>query len=318
MKLCLILLAAAVGVGLLLLLILWFCYMATFHVWPERRMKAGEYDLPPGKIYEPHYDTMRKWQDETRSIPCQEVYIHSFDGLRLHGKYYEYAPGAPIELMFHGYRGNADRDLCGGVQRCFALKKNVLIVDQRTSRESQGRTITFGINESRDCLSWVDFLIKKFGPDVKIILTGISMGASTVMMAVGRGLPPNVIGILADCGYTSAREIIQTVIRGMKLPVSVVYPLVKLSARLFGRFDLEELTAVDAMKGCTVPVIFIHGEADDFVPCEMSRINYAACAAPKMLFTVPGAGHGLSYVIDGESYLNALREFAALMGLAES
>ena len=318
MKLCLILLAAAVGVGLLLLLILWFCYMATFHVWPERRMKAGEYDLPPGKIYEPHYDTMRKWQDETRSIPCQEVYIHSFDGLRLHGKYYEYAPGAPIELMFHGYRGNADRDLCGGVQRCFALKKNVLIVDQRTSRESQGRTITFGINESRDCLSWVDFLIKKFGPDVKIILTGISMGASTVMMAAGRGLPSNVIGILADCGYTSAREIIQTVIRGMKLPVSVVYPLVKLSARLFGRFDLEELTAVDAMKGCTVPVIFIHGEADDFVPCEMSRINYAACAAPKMLLTVPGAGHGLSYVIDGEGYLNALREFAALMGLAES
>jgi len=311
MTLLWILLAAAA----LVLLLLWLLYLVTFRKWPEKRLKPGEYDLPPGKIYVPHYDAMRKWQDEIRSIPCQEVYIRSFDGLKLHGKYYEYSPGAPIELMFHGYRGNCDRDLCGGVQRCFALKKNVLIVDQRTAKESEGRTITFGVNESRDCLSWVDFLIQKFGPEVKIILTGISMGAATVLMAAGRGLPANVIGILADCGYTSPREIIETVIRGMKLPVSVVYPMIRLSAKLFGRFDLEELSPVEAMKTCTVPVVFVHGEDDAFVPCEMSRVNYEACAAPKKLFTVPGAGHGLAFVIDPEGYLNTLREFAPQWGL---
>ena len=309
------LLIIAAGLALLGLLFLWGCYMITFRSWKETPPGEGEYDLPPGKIYHPHHETMKKWQDETRHIPCQECYICSFDGLKLHGRYYEYTPGAPIELMFHGYRGTATRDLCGGIQRCFSLKKNVFLVDQRTSGESEGHTITFGINESRDCVSWAEFLVQKFGPDVKIILTGISMGGATVLMAAARGLPSNVIGILADCGYTSPKDIICKVIRQLKLPVSVVYPILKQSARLFGRFDLEELSPIEAMKDCTIPVVFIHGESDDFVPCEMSRQNYDACTAPKAIFTVPGAGHGLSYVIDPEGYLNTLNEFAPKWGL---
>ena len=315
MNLFLMLLAIAAGLALLFLLILWAIYLFTFRGWPEKPLKDGEYDLPPGKIYEPHHDSMRKWQEEVRHIPCHEFYIRSFDGLRLHGRYYEYTPGAPIELMFHGYRGTAGRDLCGGVQRCFTLKKNVLIVDQRTSGESEGRTITFGVNESRDCLSWVNFMVEHFGSEVKIILTGISMGGATVLMAAARGLPSNVIGILADCGYTSAKEIIQKVIRQIKLPAAVTYPLVRLSARLFGKFDLEELSPIEAMKTCTIPVIFIHGEDDDFVPCDMSRQNYEACSAPKAIFTVPGAGHGLAFVIDPEGYLNALYDFYPQWGL---
>ena len=310
-----ILLIIIAGLGLLFLLVLWGCYLLTFRGWPEKPLKDGEYDLPPGKIYRPHHEKMKQWQDEARHIPCRECYIRSFDGLKLHARYYEYTPGAPIELMFHGYRGTAGRDLCGGIQRCFSLKKNVLLVDQRTSGESEGRTITFGVNESRDCLSWVEFLVDTFGPEVKIILTGISMGAATVLMAAARGLPSNVIGILADCGYTSARDIIRKVIRQLKLPVSVMYPLVKLSAKVFGRFDLEELSPMEAMKSCTIPVVFIHGEDDDFVPCDMSRQNYEACAAPKTIFTVPGAGHGLAYVIDPEGYLNTLNEFAPEWGL---
>ena len=315
MKLFLILPAVAAGLALLFLLLLWAIYLFTFRGWPEKPLKDGEYDLPPGKIYEPHHDSMRKWQEEVRHIPCREFYIRSFDGLKLHGRYYEHTPGAPIELMFHGYRGTAGRDLCGGVQRCFTLKKNVLIVDQRTSGESEGRTITFGVNESRDCLSWVNFLVEHFGPEVKIILTGISMGGATVLMAAARGLPSNVIGILADCGYTSAKEIIRKVIRQIKLPVAVTYPLVRLSARLFGKFDLEELSPIEAMKTCTIPVMFIHGEDDDFVPCDMSRQNYEACTAPKAIFTVPGAGHGLAFVIDPEGYLNALYDFYPQWGL---
>ena len=315
MNLLLTLIGTAIGLCLLAFLLLWLIYLLTFRGWRERPLKDGEYDLPRGKVYVPHHETMKKWQDEARHIPCRECYIRSFDGLKLHARYYEYTPGAPVELMFHGYRGTAGRDLCGGIQRCFTLKKNVLLVDQRTSGESEGRTITFGVNESRDCLSWVDFLIRELGPEVKIILTGISMGGATVLMAAARGLPSNVIGILADCGYTSAQEIIQKVMKQLKLPVRLLYPAVRLAARMFGRFDLEELSPLEAMKDCTVPVVFIHGEADDFVPCEMSRRNYDACAAPKRLFTVPGAGHGLAYVIDPEGYLNTLTEFAPEWGL---
>lgn len=265
--------------------------------------------LPKGEIYEPFYDNMRKWIEEARAMKSEDMTITSFDGLTLHGRYFECDPDAPIELMFHGYRGRAESDLSGGVQRCFKLGRNALIVDQRCSCASGGKVITFGINEHRDCLSWVDFMIERFGPDVKIILTGISMGAATVLMAAGKPLPKNVIGVLADCGYTSAKDIIKVVIKKMGLPAGISYPFVKLGAKIYGRFDLEEYSPIEAVRKCTLPVIFFHGESDDFVPCEMSRKNYEECTGRKRLVTVPGAGHGLSYPIAPQKYLDELREF---------
>ncbi len=303
----LIILAALV---LLFFLVTFFCFFAAFYGWKDPRKVKGEFDLPPGKIYEPFYPVMTQWMRELQAIPSEEFCITSFDGLKLYGTYYEYAPGAPIELMFHGYRGSATRDLCGGVQRCFALGRSALIVDQRTSGKSGGKVISFGINESRDCHSWLEFMVSHFGPEVKIILTGISMGAATVMIAAGQSLPKNVIGALADCGYTSAEAIIKKVIRQIKLPADLLYPVVKLTAKLYGRFDLEEFSPIESMKHCTIPIIFAHGEADDFVPCDMSRENYDTCTAPKAILTVPGAGHGLSYPVDEEAYLNALRSFS--------
>lgn len=293
------------------LVIAYICYRIAFFV-PARDRKPAQGDIieiPEGEIYEAFREPMEKWARETRAIPHEEMTITSFDGLTLRGKYYEFAAGAPIELMFHGYRGSAERDLSGGVQRCFKLGRSALIVDQRCSGGSEGNVISFGINEHRDCLSWLDFMLGRFGPEVKIILTGISMGAATVLMVADKPLPANVIGILADCGYSSAKDIIKKVIRQMGLPAELSYPFVKLGARLYGRFDLEQTSPVEAMKNCTVPVIFFHGESDDYVPCEMSRINYEACTARKKLVTVPGAGHGLSYPVAPQAYLSALREF---------
>ena len=306
-----IILFTLLALAALVLLIAYICFRMAFYA-PRTEVEDKEaIDIPAGEIYEPFRPQMEGWIREARTLPQEDFTITSFDGLTLHGKYFEFAPGAPIELMFHGYRGHAERDLSGGVQRCFALGRSALIVDQRCSGDSGGNVITFGVNEHRDCLTWVDFMVDHFGPDVKIILTGISMGASTVLMAAGRELPENVVGVLADCGYTSAKEIIKVVIRMMKLPPTLAYPFVKLGARIYGHFDLEELSPVEAMRSCRVPVIFFHGESDDFVPCAMSRENYEACASRKRLVTIPGAGHGLSYPVDPETYLQTLREFFA-------
>ena len=289
--------------------ITYVCFRMAFYV-PNRNPDHFEEDcVPEGKIYEPFRESMEKWAKETKAMPHEQFSITSFDGLKLYGKYYEYKKGAPIELMFHGYRGTAQRDLSGGVQRCFKLKRSALIVDQRCSERSEGNVITFGIHEHRDCLYWVDFMVKHFGPDVKIILTGISMGASTVLIAAGQELPPNVIGVLADCGYNSAKDIIKKVIKHMGISEEIGYFFVKLGARIYGHFDLEETSPEKALKNCGIPVIFFHGESDNFVPCEMSRINYDACSGRKMLVTVPGAGHGLSYPIDPNKYLTSLRDF---------
>ena len=309
MKLLWLLAGLAAFLAIAVLLIAYICYRMAFFALRKQKVPSDGIEIPEGEIYEPFRLKMEQWARQTRALPHEEFSITSFDGLPLHANFYEFAPGAPIELMFHGYRGSAERDLPGGVQRCFKAGRSALLVDQRCSGKSGGNVITFGINEHRDCLAWVDFAVNHFGPDVKIILTGISMGASTVLMAAGNPLPENVIGILADCGYNSAKDIIQKVIGQMGLPPKISYPFVKLGARLYGHFDLEETSPEEAMKKCTLPVIFFHGENDDFVPCEMSRICYDACASRKRLVTIPGAGHGLSYAIAPEAYLTSLREF---------
>lgn len=301
--------AVLLVIAAIVLLIAYICFRMAFYVPKMRPVETEEYPIPDGEVYEPYREQMISWIKQTRALPHEDMQITSFDGLTLCGRYYEYAPGAPIELMIHGYRGNAERDMCGGVQRSFALKRSALVVDQRCCGRSEGTVISFGINERRDCLAWIEHMIKRFGPDVKIILTGISMGAATVMMAAGEPLPENVIGVLADCGYTSAKEIIQVVIRQMKLPAALAYPFVKLGARLFGHFDLEQTSPVEAVKQAKVPVIFYHGEDDDFVPCAMCRAAYDACASRKCLVTIPGAGHGLSFPKDPDTYLQTLADF---------
>ena len=309
MKLFWMVLTVAVVLCLVTVLGAFICYRLAFYSPKRKPLSEDVIEIPEGEIYEVYREDMERWARQTRAMPHEDVSVTSFDGLTLRGKFYEYAPGAPIELMNHGYRGCAERDMPGGALRCFRLGRSALVVDQRSSGSSDGSVITFGINEHRDCLTWVDFMLEHFGPEVKIILTGISMGASTVLMAAGRDLPANVVGVLADCGYSSAKEIICKVIRQMKLPAKPLYPFVKLGAKLFGHFDLECYSPVEAMKACKVPVIFFHGEADDFVPCDMSWRCYEACASKKMLVTVPNAGHGLCYPVAPERYLQALKEF---------
>lgn len=297
------------GLVLLFFALSYLCFFLAFYV-PEGKKNSGDgIDIPKGEIYEVFRELMTEWAMKMRAKDCQEIRIRSFDGLELYGRFYEYAPGAPIELMFHGYRGSAERDLSGGVERASRLGRSVLLVDQRGSGKSGGNVISFGINEHRDCLSWLLFMRQHFGPDVKIILTGISMGASTVLMAADKDLPENVIGILADCGFTTARDIIKKVLRQIHLPAWFFYPIIRFSARLFGHFELEADSALNSLKNSRVPVIFFHGESDDFVPCDMSRENYEACSSRKAIVTVPGAGHGLSYPVDPDRYLDSLREF---------
>lgn len=297
------------GFAALILLISYICYRIAFYAPPRKPLPEGTIEIPEGEIYEVHREKMESWVRQMWKLPCQSFEITAFDGLKLYAKYYEFAPGAPVELMFHGYRGSAERDLSGGIERCFRVGRSALIVDQRCAGNSGGHVITFGVHERRDCLSWIDFAIDHFGPDVKIILTGISMGASTVLMAGGEELPPNVVGILADCGYTSAKAIMYEVIRKMGLPPKPSYPFVKLGARIFGRFDLEETSPLEAVRRCKLPVIFFHGEADDFVPCYMSQENFEACASRKHLVTIPGAGHGLAYAVEPDRYVEELYDF---------
>ena len=287
----------------------YICFRLTFYVNRKKDKNKEEFDIPPGEIYEPYRDQMIAWMKEARSMKHVEYNIISFDNLKLHAKYYEIEKGNTIEIMFHGYRGNAERDLCGGIQRAFALKHNVLLVDQRTSGDSEGNVITFGINESKDCLKWIDLVVNEFGENQKIILTGISMGAATVVTTSGYDLPKNVVGVLADCGYSTSKDIIKKCISMMKLPPVIFYPFVKLGAKVFGQFNLEETSPLEAVKKTKLPIIFFHGDTDDFVPHYMSE---ELCNAKKdncKLITIKGAGHGLGFLVDPSLYIKSMEEF---------
>lgn len=303
-----IVLIVIAGLILLVLLTSLVCFFLTFYS-SERIKHQKEIYLPDGEQYEYYRPIIHQGIEEARKLEYVEMSIKSFDGLTLKGKYYELKKGLPMEIMFHGYKGSGERDLSTGILRAHLCNRNALVVDQRAHGDSDGKVITFGIKESKDCLKWIDHCIKYFGEEQKILITGISMGAATVMNATQYDLPKNVVGVLADCGYDSAKNIIMKTIKEMHLPPSIMYPFVKLGARIFGRFNIDETSPIEAIKKCKLPIIFIHGDADDFVPCYMSKNVYEACTSTKQLVFINNAGHGIAYLVDSKKYLDEIEDF---------
>ena len=286
------------------------CFFMIFYSPKKIQKNKDQFHTPSGKVYDPYRTQMVAWIKEALALPHTEHSIRSHDGLTLTGTYYEFEKGAPVEILFHGYKGNGIRDLSGGIFRCQALGHNALVVDLRASGKSEGRIITFGAKESLDCVAWANYYATEIDPDAKIILTGVSMGAATVMTAASMPLPKQVVGILADCGYTSTEDIIKKVMRDMKLPANLLYPFARLSAIAIGHFDPNKTSPIQSMAITSLPVIFFHGDTDDFVPAYMSEQNYDACTSEKKrLVITPSAGHGLCYPVDQEGYVKELREF---------
>ena len=293
---------------------LFYCFKRVFYYQKSKPLAKNQYDVQTGGAYDKHNNQLIAWAKASRELPHEDVSITSFDGLTLRGKYYECQKGAPIEIMLNGYRGNAERDMSGGIERCFKLNRNALLVNQRGCGNSEGKVHSFGINEKKDCLKWIDFCIEKFGKDCALILTGISMGGATVLLASRENLPSNVKYVLADCPFSSARDVICKVVEEMRLPTKIFFPIIKLSARLIGRFNLEEDTPLNAVKNATVPIIIFHGDADSIVPYKMAQELFNACQSKKYFYTVKDCEHGLAYPEDKEGYINAIKEFEKQIG----
>ena len=252
---------------------------------------------------------IRQLISDMEAIPYESVSIVARDGVTLAGRYYHSAEGAPLDIGFHGYRGSIDRDFCGGAQISLQLGHNVLLVDERSQGNSEGRCITFGILERFDCLDWIAYANERFHHPA-ITLYGVSMGAATVLMATELELPDNVRGIIADSPYSAPLDIISQVGRNnLNLPPALTAILATAAARIYGKFDLRAATAAEAVKKANVPILIIHGENDHFVPCIMSGQIARCCASPLRLETFPDAEHGLSFLADTPRYQRAVREF---------
>lgn len=265
-------------------------------------------DDPVNKPLKKYKDIIQEGLDYINSRPHEWVYTVSFDGLRLAARYFDNSSDKTI-ILFHGYRSSASRDFSCAVEMYLRFGFNVLLCDQRSHGRSEGRLITFGVKEKYDALSWSEYIIAQYGTE-KIILDGMSMGATTVLLACGLELPSEVKGVIADCGFTSPIAIIKKVAKqSMKINAAPFIPFLNIYCKIFGKFSLYGSDTAEVMKNSKMPVLFIHGKADGFVPCKMSEEAFCANKQGRRLVLVEGADHGLSYLIDKELVEKELSDF---------
>lgn len=241
---------------------------------------------------------------------CETVELTAHDGIKLVGHFRPARDPKRIIVAMHGWRSGWSMDF--GMISDFYYENgcSVLYAEQRAQGESGGDYMGFGLLERYDCYDWVKWADEHNTYKLPIYLAGISMGASTVLMTSSFDLPESVCGIMADCGYTSPHDIWKHVAENnLHIPYSIYSGTVKDFCEKNLQIAPDAYSCPEALKTCRVPVIFVHGTDDKFVPVEMTYENYKACASPKKLFIVPGAEHGTSYLVDKEGYEEAMLEF---------
>ena len=291
-----------------------FYYFFSLAFLRKKTVNSNQLDDVDSDINKPlaeFKELMRKGIDYIKSQSHIWVYITSFDGLKLAARYYENNTDKTI-ILFHGYRSSATRDFSTAVKMYMDFGFNVLLCDQRSHGKSEGKFITFGVKESKDVISWVNFIKEKYNTE-KIILGGMSMGATTVLLAVAHNLPHSVKGIIADCGFSSPAEIINIVAkRYFKINAKYLLPIMNVVCLFFGKFSIYKSNTVNALKKSSIPILFVHGDSDTFVPCEMSIKAYEITKEHAKLLLINGADHGISYFIDTITVESELNDFLKL------
>ena len=240
---------------------------------------------------------------------AQDVYMTSHDGLKLHAYWIPVQNARGTVLLAHGYRSTFLVDFGLAFAFYHALGMNILVPHQRSHGKSEGQYITFGVKESQDMKNWIHYHNQHFGT-FQMILSGLSMGASTVLYLADHDLPQNVKCIIADCGFTSPKAILDAVYRSVvHAPSGPSLWAADLFARIFAGFRLSEKDTREILIHAKIPVLMIHGKADDFVPSQMTQDGYDLCTGEKEILLVEGAGHGVSCLVDKETYTKRILAF---------
>ena len=246
------------------------------------------------------------------SAQTELVEISADDGATLIGHWYPAEKPKRIIIAMHGWRSSWSFDFGLAAELWHNDGCSVLFAEQRGQNNSGGDYMGFGLIERYDCRSWIKWVIENHnkGEKLPIYLSGISMGATSVLMAAGLDLPSCVHGITADCGFTSLHEIWDHVVsRNLHLPYKLYGFMAEDMFRRMANIEDSDYSTLDALKYSKIPVLFIHGTDDSFVPIKMTYENYKACTAPKRLLIVPGAEHGLSFLVEKEKYIQTVRDF---------
>ena len=291
------------GLGILLILIL---ALGAYVFWTACARRKELPWLVKDEIkrtaYAKYYECMKDADQWLRDHNQKDVYITSDDGLKLHALWIAHDNPVGTILFAHGYRSTPLLDFGVAYPFYYEMGFNILVPDQRSHGKSQGKFITFGVKESKDFLCWTKYHNQKLS-NCPVVLSGLSMGASTVMYLADEPLPDNVAAIIADCGFTSPKEIIGSVFKKVThLPPMIAIWATDIFSRIVAGFSLNEKDSRRTLAKNKLPILLVHGKDDDFVPCRMTEEGYEACAGNKKLLLVDGAGHGVSFLKNPDGY----------------
>lgn len=254
---------------------------------------------------------MREDGEWLASLPREDLEILSRDGLRLVG-HYVHTQGEPrrLAVLFHGWRGSWTGDFGSMGRWLLESGCDLLLAEQRAQGASEGKYMGFGVLERGDVAQWMKYLEQERHNTLPVYLGGVSMGAATVLMAAGDPMPDFVKGVLADCGFTSPYDMLFEVgSRSLRMRRHPAMDYVKLLIKFRARYDIRAYSTLDSLRKTRLPVFFVHGLEDDFVPCRMTRQAYEACVSSKELLLVEGAGHVRSFFYDNERYRQKVENF---------
>ncbi|MBQ7922195.1 MAG: alpha/beta hydrolase [Clostridia bacterium] len=240
----------------------------------------------------------------------EKVEITAHDGISLVGHWWPCEESKRIVIAMHGWRSSWSFDFGAIADFWHDNGCSVLFAEQRGQGESGGDYMGFGLIEQYDCCDWVNWVNDKTNEELPIYLGGVSMGATTVLMTAGLELPQNVVGIVADCAFTSPYAIWKHVVEdNLHLSYGIRSAAADDLCKRKINMKAREYTTTEALKNTDIPVLFIHGTDDHFVPIEMTYENYKVCASEKRLLVVPGAEHAMSYLVDKKGYEDAILKF---------
>ena len=300
-------LAVIALLALAIYLILRRFYKIAFVRSPDQQLDIDLLGAP----WTAYLDDIREGMEWILANTDETPTVTSFDGLKLRARVVLTENARGTMLLCHGYRSRGFLDFSCSLRYYREQGLNLVVIDERACGASEGDTITFGLKERRDVLTWIDWIRARFGADEPILLGGVSMGCATVLMSLALDLPDNVKGVIGDCGYTTPwAQLAYILRRDYHLPPFPWMQLMNVMVRRRIGCDLREGDTVKALAQNTrVPVLLVHGGADDFVPTAFGEENYRACASEKDLFIVPNAAHAVSYLADPKGYQAKIRAF---------
>lgn len=237
----------------------------------------------------------------------ERVEIKSHDNLKLRGIFKQMG-GEKLAILVHGYGGNCHQ--MEPYAKIFATRNyDILAIDLRCHGKSEGDDITMGENESKDLMLWVNKMLER-NPQYKIILFGISMGATSICLACGNQLPQNVVLAIEDCGFSNAYNQLAHVYFKSKMAIKPIFKIFYSYTKRTKNFDLKKVDGVKALQKCKIPMLFIHGENDDFVPTEnLKTLSSQLPETRKETYIAPNSAHVQSYLNNPKSYTKVVENF---------